>query len=388
MITISNPVYTESATCARISASVEISANHKSEIFFETDIQYGSYLTHEVSDAFVLAVLLPALVTQQGIVVETISDHLYYHFKTIVYLLGKAFECNPIKLQAKEIIHTNFSPHAVGTGFSGGIDSLCTYINHTSEECPSTLRITHLALFNVGAYGNNYNQSYLDFSKDLERAQIFAKEVGKPLVYINSNISTLYTHEKIVFYSLRSTLSLAMGILALQKLFRTYYISSTGTIDDFRLSKLDQYYYESALVQRLGNQHLDIFISEHDINRVEKTRILIESPLAQKYLYVCAADIYNSKRGTNFKKDTSPNCCECIKCTRTLLALDFMGALDKFSDRFDLHKWLKVRDQEIARMFIRKERDHFAAENWELYTLSGGYITPEQKTIINQGNLR
>lgn len=386
MLIISKPICECNGSLARVIARFT-SNNIDKDIFLETSIEWAQYLTSDVSDAFVIGALLPALISGEDLEVDSVSDYLYYNFPTLSYLLSKVFGVNAIKLHTKNIVHTDWQPTAIGTGFSGGVDSLCSYINHTKFDCPESMRITHLTLFNVGAYGNDYEQSYIDFSNDLKRAKNFAQEVGMPLVSLNSNISSIYTDKKIVHYSLRSTLSLAVGILAFQKLFKIYYISSTGTIDDMKLNNLDQYYYESSLVQRLGNHHLDILIAEHDINRVEKMRILVDNVYAQKHLYVCAADIYNSKRGTNYKKDTSPNCCECIKCTRTLLALDFMEALDKFASRFDLEKWKRVRDQEIARMFIRKERDHFAAENWELFCSNGGQLTVKQEALIKQGHL-
>ncbi len=387
MFSISKPYFSCDDNTAKVVSRFK-SHNINKEIFIETESEWGQYLTSEVSDAFVVSALLPALVEGEDIIVESVSDSLYYHFPTLSYLLSKVFDVTPIKLLADDVVHTEWNPTAIGTGFSGGVDSLCTYINHTDSRCPENMRISHLTLFNVGAYGNDYEQSYHDFSNDLKRAKVFASEVGKPLVSLNSNIASLCTNKKIYYYSLRSTLSLAVGILALQKLFRTYFISSSGTIDDMRLSHLDQYLYEANLVQRLGNHHLDIFIAEHDLNRVQKTRFLVDNSYAQKHLYVCAADIFNAKYGEKFKKDTSPNCCECIKCTRTLLALDSMGALAKFAERFDLQKWERIRDKEIARTYIRKERDHFAAENWELYTQNGGILTQRQQEFINQGNLR
>lgn len=387
MFIISKPIISCDASTTRVVSRFK-SNNIDKEIFLETESEWGRYLTSEVSDAFVVSALLPALVEGEDIIVESVSDSLYYHFPTLSYLLSKVFGVGPIKLFADNVVHTEWNPTAIGTGFSGGVDSLCTYINHTGPSCPENMRISHLTLFNVGAYGNDYEQAYHDFSNDLKRARVFASEVGKPLVALNTNIATLCTNKKIYTYSLRSTLSLAVGILALQKLFKMYFISSSGTIDDMRLSHLDQYLYEANLVQRLGNHHLDVFIAEHNLNRVQKTKFLVDNTYAQKHLYVCAADIFNAKYGENFKKDTSPNCCECIKCTRTLLALDSMGALEKFAERFDLKKWEKIRDKEIARTFIRKDRDHFAAENWELYTSVGGFITPHQQELIEQGNLR
>lgn len=151
------------------------------QIFIEVPANFTNYLVCEVADPFIIASLLPALINGENIECESVSDDLYYHSKTIIFLLSKVFNKPIIKLIPKEIKHLDFCPTKVGTGFSGGIDSLSTFINHTSEECPESYKINQLALFNVGSYGNNYEKTKEKFQKDIIRAQEFAKEVDLPL---------------------------------------------------------------------------------------------------------------------------------------------------------------------------------------------------------------
>ncbi len=99
-------------------------------------------------------------------------------------------------------------------------------------------------MFNIGSYGNNYKRSYSDYMNDVKRASEFSNDVQMPLVLIDSNIGELYTHPSIFYYSLRSTICLSSAVLSLQKLFKRYFISSTGTIDNMKLSCWDQYFYE------------------------------------------------------------------------------------------------------------------------------------------------
>jgi len=84
--------------------------------------------------------------------------------------------------------------------------------------------------------------------------------------------------------------------------------------------------------------------------------------LVQKHLYVCQADVYNEKYSMGFTRDTSPNCCECDKCTRTLLALELLGCINDFAHRFDLSKWAKARPARISRDLVKYQTDPFARE--------------------------
>lgn len=272
-----------------------------------------------------MATLLPAIILGENIECDSVSDDLYYHFDTMSYLLAKVFRKGPIRIIPKRVIHLSFEPKSVATGFSGGIDSLATYLNHTNSKCPEYYKITHLTLFNVGSYGNEYELTQTKFVHDVVRAKKFSEKVGLPLVTVNSNIGCQYNLPEIQNYSLRSILCLSAGILSLSKLFRPYYISSTGTIDDMKLSKYDEYFYENSLTQLISNHCTSIFITEGNLNRVKKTKIVTDSPLSEEYLYVCAADIFNERFKTYYNKDTSPNCSECVKCVRTLMTIDALG---------------------------------------------------------------
>lgn len=383
MFTISQPVIETKDGKSRMTSTFSAPGLNK-EIFFETEEQFGQYLTHEVADAFIVAAMLPALVIGEDIEVPRVSSDLAYHFDTLSYLLGKVFDCQPIKLHAGEVVETDFKPHAVGTGFSGGVDSLCTYIRHTSAPCPESMRITHLAIFNIGSYGNDYTHTAQVFREEVDRARAFADEVNKPLVPIDSNLSSIYTHEKIRTYSLRTTMCLSSGILAMQKLFKRYYISSSGTIDVMKLSCWDQYYYEASLTQRLSNRHTNILVAEHDLNRVQKTIVLAHNELARKHLYVCAAEIYNEKQGTSYTKEKAPHCTECIKCLRTLGALELLDVMDDFAARFDLEKWAKVREQYFIDVYLNRDSDHFMGELWDLFLETGHELSPAQWEKIRE----
>lgn len=93
-----------------------LSSKCQCEIFFETESQYGEYFVTDVSDPFIVAALLPALVEGEDIQVASVSDRLYYNFNTLSYLLGKVFGYVPIRLHAQNVVKEDYHPKGVGTG--------------------------------------------------------------------------------------------------------------------------------------------------------------------------------------------------------------------------------------------------------------------------------
>lgn len=319
-------------------------ANIEKDIFYSVPNEYGKYLCDEVADAFVVAMLLPALVSGQNIKVNApISEILYYQIENnLIYTLSKVFEKKPIKVLPKSTFTPDYTPTAVATGFSGGIDSLTTFINFSSKNIISDYQLSHLTLFNVGAYGNK-EESNISFQKDLKRAKEFSQSVNFPIISLNSNICSYHNYKDIFAFGTRFVINIASGVLALQKLIKSYLISSGYPIEyiSIRSDKKDNAHYDTLLGTFLSTTKTKFIITELNKNRVEKTRFISENPLAQKYLYVCAADVYNEKYDKGYCKDTAPNCSECDKCMRTMLTLDLLGALDKFKFRFDLNKYMK-----------------------------------------------
>lgn len=357
-------------------------------IFFSVPNEYAEYLVTYNADAFVLATLIPAIVTRQNIIVKgAVSDSLMYNLTSLRYLLEMAFESYILpesyqavlpqgthtQIIADSVEHFEFKPTAVATGFSGGIDSLSTFINHTSEECPDYYKITHLALFNIGSYGDDYEKTSKEFEFERERALKFAQQVDKPLVLLDSNIGELcrpYNKPGDVRYRInfasRLTLSLSAGVWILQKLFKIYYVSSGVSFKGLVISRYDQISYENILAQLLSNTHTALHIGEATLDRVEKTRIVVSSAYAHQHLYVCAASILKMMYGGNFDKDGFPHCGSCLKCIRTMLTLDFLGVLDLYASRFNLKKYTENKDKYILQAYETRHVNHFNEEICQL----------------------
>ena len=367
----------------------EITGNNE-EFYFSVSNEYGKYLCNEVADAFVIAMLLPALVSGQNIKVDApISEMLSYQLNnSLIFTFCKVFNKKPITIFPASTLSIDFNPEAVATGISGGVDTFTTIITHTSVNCPEGLRLTHLTLFNVGAYGNDETGSQKAFEADAVRAAQYAEYLGLPLVLLNSNISKICVHKDIFHFVTRSIISIIAGIYSLQKLFKLYLISSGHTIDKTTLNRgfkrnLDQGRYDVLIASLFSNLNTRFIVANVNLNRVEKTKLIAEDKTARKFLYVCAADIYNEKHGTSYKKDTSPNCSECEKCTRTLLTLDVLGYLDEFSGRFDLRKYANLRKNLIIKVLNTYKKNHYFNEIHDLMIEKNYHIPNKYRLQAN-----
>jgi len=93
-----------------------------------------------------------------------------------------------------------------------------------------------------------------------------------------------------------------------------------------------------------------------EVNRVEKTRIVAQSPIARQYLRVC------------WRSASDTNCGACEKCYRTMTTLWLLGYLEQFSS-FPTEAF---RPELIDRIFCRNQGAFlFTRENRQLAIANG-----------------
>lgn len=166
MIIINQPQIKKSNNhCFLFSHIIDEGQKIEEDIYYSVPIEYGAYLVNEVSDAFVVGCLLPAVLYNQDIVVKgAMSEKLYYNISnSILYILSLTY-INKINLKAEKLVNIEMDSKAVGCGCSLGIDSFAAMLQHFTppygkNENLASYRITHLTYFNVGAMG------YVDLAK-------------------------------------------------------------------------------------------------------------------------------------------------------------------------------------------------------------------------------
>lgn len=321
MITIKQPKIISFKTKARLQAEFNIDGK-SSLIWFKVDKQYKNYLCYEHSDAFIIGVLNYAMKNNHDIVSKApISEELYYQITT--YLIDALYKGSN-RLHKTEIIadidnSKLKSANAVGTGMSCGVDSFHAILNHTNSKFKNH-NITHLAFNNVGSHGRGTKAIQLYIARK-NLAKKFAKNYNYEFIESNSNI-----HEKIIqSHILSHTYSSCFAIYALKKLYSIYYYSSGRSFFEFDLKNnenKDCAYYELLSLNMFSTSTLKIFSEGATSSRLEKIKKISTYPPSYKYLNVCTE---------SFK-----NCNKCVKCTKTLLALDLVGKLDCYKTVFDI----------------------------------------------------
>lgn len=377
MISISNVRIEERGNLVfLISHIVDDCQNIDDDIFYCTDKEYGGYLCDEVADSFVVGVLLPAVRYEQDIYVKgCVSDKLFYNINnSILYTLSMVYGTKRVKLIADEIKATSYHGTAVGCGCSLGVDSFAAMLQHMDDACPNSYRITHLTYFNVGAMGyKNLEVAKLSYKKDLNLVKQYAQKVNLPVVCLESNFSIMFEDFD---FDASGDIRNFSAVLALQKLFGKYLYGSSYPIKDFRFEISQTGYYETLLAPLLSTNSCEIVIANPDLSRIDKTKMVVNNSLAQNTLYVCWKELLANKYPDSEIakiKDNYLNCTRCDKCLRTLLAIDILGKLDKFSRIFDINHYLKVRDKYIAKVMYGRKNNAFYKD---LYDLMKEYSYP------------
>jgi hypothetical protein len=247
-----------------------------------------------------------------------------------------------VKIDAPIVSEPIENAGGVGAGISCGVDSLHIVKNHSGNEYPG-LKLTHLVLNNVGAFGETGASEQYQWTINL--AKRFCAEYGFELVLTNSNIFDIVGLD----FEENHTYLNVFAIYCLQKLWKAFYYGSWGvdlqqgfTLADNELH--DCAAYDVLSLDVFSTEGLKIFSEGTAFGRYDKTAHIVDFKPAHKYLQVCVSG-------------TGKNCGHCFKCKRTLLTLDALGALEKFRKVFDIEAYKQSRNAYL-RYLYRVHIDH------------------------------
>ena len=349
----------------RIQSSIEY-AGKKQCLWYAVDKRYGKYITTEKLDGFVVGLLLLAMMRKEDMEIDgAISEKLYYHLTTYYMHILKiiipslhTINLLPRNLDEGKSYHCQ---NAVVTGFSGGIDSFCTVIDHLINNQPANYRITHLLFNNVGSHGewdavtsrNLFNQRY-------DMLKPFSKKVGLEFMKVDSNLSELLHFDFQLSHFLRNL----SPVLLFQKLFSKYYYSGAYRYQDCFVGPTYATAYSDPIdIHLLSTETLECILTGSQYSRVQKTIKVSEVESSYKWLNVC---VRTDRNWTN--------CSVCWKCCRTLLTLEIIGKIEKYRGVFDLDKYWKVRNGYI-RYVLRHRHNPLHREILE-YAKKKGFKFP------------
>ena len=323
-------------------------SGHRATLWFAIERSQEDYLCIGHADPFVMALLPSAMRGNHEIICEdNVSERLYYqlnaHLIPALSFAGKIY--HPIKIKAPLTGGTYWNAGAVGTGFSGGVDSLYTIMRHSEgSEYP----LTHIAVFNAGVFeGKDYKKTFL---QSCGRAEQFAREQELKTVFLDTNLQEVLPERFLDVYSFRN-LSCS---LALQGLFSIYLFSSGHDAANFIFDLRNSATFDLLTINCASTETINFYLSGVEAKRWEKLRLLTDWVPSWKWLHPCFHSIVG---------DT--NCGRCPKCIWDMTTLYALGKLDRYQRVFDIKEYQKYFPQRLA-VLLANRGNHLYDEPIEL----------------------
>lgn len=321
-----------------LTANFEVKYTKSNKLWFSVPSEYEDWLTDDVYDAFLVAALYPAMYYNEPIIIEgNVSHQLYFnctrYVKSIIQFFRDGMSNVDIKIQGFKNAKKKY--HHIGTGFSAGIDSFTTFYDHYEKETDLDYKIDTLFFFNVGSHGGGGETARKKFLARYNYLKKFPDEIGLPYIPMDSNLFDFY--QKYWEFDAGQFCRCA-AILVFQKAIDKYFLSSDYSYKEIMFYKFNRATTSfSELAETFTNPLLstevcNIITDGGQYLRTGKTLLLKDYAPAHKYLNVCV--------GT---QESAHNCGHCQKCMRTLVALDTLGILDKFSEVFNLKDYRRHR---------------------------------------------
>lgn len=266
------------------------------------------------SDPFFAACLIPAMALGQPFEIETpISDSLPGTADAVQNIFHNWFpELARIPVLADTAPKPRGRPGGVGCFFSGGVDSLHTFLKHEQE-------IT--TLIYVHGFDVDFNDDALR-KKVSDALRAFAANTGKSLIEVKTNLRDFTNQYGDWGEKIHGT-ALASVALLLDSLLERIYIPSS-----YAYSELFPWASHPLVDPLWSTEAIQIIHDGCEATRFEKVTTIAGDARALPTLRVC----WENRNGAY-------NCGECEKCLRTMAALEILGSLDNcptFQTPFDL----------------------------------------------------
>lgn len=379
---IEKPIVEERAQALTLRAEITFQGRRET-CFYSVPRAFADLADTESANCFLVGMLYPALRYGEDVhVAGTVSARLLYNLNE--YLIPLMVVCDArlrrvtVTADATDASF-NAGARAVGTGFSGGIDSFATICEHFAKPSPEGFRIDHLFFFNVGAHGIPRKPGDLEtiarqFHARYEKFKGFPEEAGLPFVPVDSNVHAFHPWGHLEV----ATLATVSAVMFLQRGIRRYYLASSGHTyrqlwkflgEGGRPDAIER--INMMLLPWLSTESLDLIDDGNLYDRSQKTALVAAYPPAARYLNVC------------YGHDTlDTNCSVCPKCVRTLLTLEILGKLDAFAGVFDIPRYRReARRRAIAETLVGERRNLFARHLMDLARARGVNLRREVNVL-------
>ena len=336
-----------SRLCAEISY-----LNEKKTMYFEVENKYNDYLCVDLSDAFILAIYYFASYNGMDIVCAApASERLLYQinrFFTPTANKMNSIHYKPIHIQATPTTIKYEANNAVGTAVSSGVDSFYSILSNFKTSYHE-YDVTHLLVANLF---NKYESEEMvreKFAVLINNEKPVADELGLDMVSMYTNHHEFWFPDYVEYYSFR----ICSYVMAMQKLFHTYYISAGTMFQDSNFRSEDSTDYDVFNTAVASNDNVTFYMSGGECGRVQKIDYISDSPTVKKHLHVCTLDDHK-------------NCSSCDKCMRTMVSLDIVGKLSDYADIFDLKKYNARKTKYWGKVLAEAKDNVYGVLNIEL----------------------
>lgn len=340
MLSVHSPTKSVAEGRVRLAAAVD-SEDGCRTLWFSLPEAFADHVDPACLDPFVITLLFEASRNGQDLTVKgRMSTRLFYNFSHgYAYLLSRLTEDSKIiRLLPSDLGDRSGSAGGdhVATGFSAGIDSFQTFIDHNVDPAIEGYRISHFLLNDVGSHGASMTAAEV-FTDRRRRVARFANEMGIPLIDIQSNMADFFCGTP---FQLTHTLRNVAAATLLQGYIGKFLYSSSFKYDEcFVGPTYDVGYSEPYALHLLSTDDLTCISSGSRYSRLEKTINISQFEPTYRYLDVCVDPAAGGDK---------PNCSRCWKCSRALLTFEALGVLDRYHEVFDLDVFRAHRDRYIA----------------------------------------
>ena len=328
MLRIGKTYLKQEGNSTRLCADLTI-GDRRTTLWFGVDSAQEEYLAPGRADPFVIAMLPGAMRKGHEIVCEDpMSERLHHQLVNgLIPALSFAGELYHV-IQVTAPLTTVPYPNqgAVGTGFSGGVDSLYTVMRHGADcEFP----LTHIAIFHSRAV---YDKP--GFAEMCRLGDRFAQELGLKRVYLDTNLSQVLPTEN--YNEVYSYRNLACA-LALQGLFSTYLLSSGKSVQEFKFDFGHVSKYDPLTVNCASTESLTFYLSGGETIRAKKLEALTAWEPSRRWLHPCIRVLPGGL-----------NCGQCEKCCSDQTVLYAFGELDHYRQVFDVDDYMRHFPQRLG----------------------------------------
>jgi hypothetical protein len=310
----------------------------------------SDFLTPENGDPFLAALLPIAMMTSQPLTIDApVSAKLWRALPEIQSVYGcfdkghsRVKVTAPLRTQRA---HPGKTPAKIGLFFSMGVDSFYSLLKNVRDHPADEDTITHLIpVHGFDVYHPGWDSQFTPTI--LEHTQMVAEGLNKTLLPVVTNLR--YVMESLeAAWSMYHGAALASVALAMGSLFRRVHIAASTTYD--QLYPLGTH---PVLDPLWSTESLSFVHDGCELDRIDKTRMAAQSPLALETLRVCPGHV------------PEYNCGRCIKCLPTMIDLLQVGALQRcrtFPDEIDIEQLRQMLLGSLGKVNYENYQRRFAA---------------------------